>query len=130
MIRYETKPEGVADAVAALLGSTPAAVAVILARSLTYICSFDDDRLVGYVTVAWDGGVHAFLLDPTVDASYRRRGIGSTLVHAATDEARRAGCEWLHVDFEAELQPFYDHAGFVPTNAGLIHFSTRTTAAP
>jgi hypothetical protein len=34
----------------------------------------------------------------------------------------RAGCyEWLHVDFEGELRPFYfDACGFTPTTAGLI----------
>ena len=35
--------------------------------------------------------------------------------------AKSVGCEWLHVDFDAELLPFYvDACGFVPTNAGLI----------
>ena len=39
----------------------------------------------------------------------------------ATDHARSAGCEWLHVDFDDELREFYFGAcGFTPTNAGLI----------
>jgi len=42
-------------------------------------------------------------------------------VATAVEEARRAGCEWLHVDFEAHLRPFYfDACGFSPTEAGLI----------
>jgi hypothetical protein len=42
-------------------------------------------------------------------------------VAVAVREARRAGCEWLHVDFEDNLRPFYFQAcGFTPTNAGLI----------
>ena len=43
------------------------------------------------------------------------------LVAVATTEARAAGCEWLHVDFDDRLRPFYfDVCGFTPTNAGLI----------
>jgi hypothetical protein len=39
----------------------------------------------------------------------------------ARDGARTAGCEWLHVDFDDDLRPFYfDACGFTPTNAGLI----------
>jgi hypothetical protein len=43
------------------------------------------------------------------------------LVSVAVREARAAGCDWLHVDFEDELKSFYFSAcGFSPTNAGLI----------
>jgi hypothetical protein len=36
--------------------------------------------------------------------------------------ANAAGCEWLHVDFERDLAPFYfDACGFRSTDAGLIH---------
>jgi len=34
--------------------------------------------------------------------------------------ARAAGAEWLHVDFEPELEPFYRAAGYRPTAAGLL----------
>lgn len=37
------------------------------------------------------------------------------------EKARAARCEWLHVDFEAHLRPFYfDACGFEETSAGLI----------
>jgi len=50
-----------------------------------------------------------------------RRGIGTKLVSLAIRQARAAGCEWLHVDFEDHLRAFYFNAcGFAPTNAGLI----------
>ena len=43
------------------------------------------------------------------------------MVAIAVEEARAAGCEWLHVDFDDHLRPFYLEAcGFVPTNGGLI----------
>ncbi|OMI35801.1 GNAT family N-acetyltransferase [Streptomyces sparsogenes] len=78
-------------------------------------------RLVGFVNVAWDGGVHAFVLDTLVDKEFQRRGVGTSLVAEAVRGARAAGCEWLHVDFDDEHRPFYfDACGFQPTNAGLI----------
>jgi ribosomal protein S18 acetylase RimI-like enzyme len=89
-------------------------------QALTWIGAFDTDRLVGFVQVCWDGGAHAFLLDTAVDPAYHHRGIGTALVHAATADARAAGCAWLHVDFEPHLDRFYlGPGGFRPTHAGL-----------
>jgi len=90
-------------------------------HSLGWVTARDGADLVGFVNVAWDGQVHAFVLDAMVASSARRQGIGKELVAVAVAEARRAGCEWLHVDFEDHLRDFYFEAcGFVPTNAGLI----------
>ncbi|MEO3750435.1 GNAT family N-acetyltransferase [Streptomyces sp. B6B3] len=92
-------------------------------HSLGWVCARhgEDGRLVGFVNVAWDGAGHAFVLDTLVAAGLRRSGIGVELVAVAVREARAAGCEWLHVDFEDHLRPFYfDACGFRPTNAGLI----------
>ena len=90
-------------------------------HSLGWVTAREDAELVGFVNVAWDGGSHAFVLDPLVPVRARRRGIGVELVKVAEREARAAGCEWLHVDFEDHLRTFYfDACGFVPTNAGLI----------
>lgn len=95
-------------------------LAVILNRSLVHACAYAGTRLVGYVNVAWDGGVHAFLLDTTVDPACQRRGIARELVRLVTAEARSRGAEWLHVDYEPHLTTFYEHCGFRPTAAGLI----------
>jgi GNAT superfamily N-acetyltransferase len=90
-------------------------------HSLGWVCARDGADLIGFVNVIWDGGVHAFVLDTIVSAGVGRRGVGTQLVAVAVDEARRAGCEWLHVDFEDHLRTFYfDACGFEPTNAGLI----------
>ncbi len=90
-------------------------------HSLGWVCAREGGDLVGFVNVVWDGGSHAFVIDTLVAAAARRRGIGVELVKAAEREARAAGCEWLHVDFEDHLRAFYfDACGFAPTNAGLI----------
>jgi ribosomal protein S18 acetylase RimI-like enzyme len=96
-----------------------------LARhALSWVGAFDAGRLVGFVQVCWDGGAHAFLLDTAVDPAAQRRGIGAGLVRAATADAAKAGCEWLHVDFEPHLTEFYLRScGFRRTSAGLLRLS-------
>ena len=90
-------------------------------HSLGWVCARDSARLVGFVNIAWDGGVHAFVLDTMVRAGAARQGIGTELVAVSVAEARAAGCEWIHVDFDDHLREFYfDACGFEPTNAGLI----------
>ena len=94
-------------------------------RSLGYVCAHRQSELVGYVNVAWDGGVHAFLLDPTVRAECQRQSIGRELVRRAAQLAREGGAEWLHVDFVPELQKFYIGCGFRESRAGLIDLRHR-----
>jgi GNAT superfamily N-acetyltransferase len=95
----------------------------VLERSLAYICIRHRGHLVGFVYIAWDGGRHAFLLDPTVHPTVRGKGIGLELIKQAVLAAKERGCDWLHVDYEEELEPFYKAAGFRPTKAGLIRLS-------
>ncbi|MBY3466134.1 GNAT family N-acetyltransferase [Rhizobium laguerreae] len=92
----------------------------VLSRSLAHIGAYQDDRLVGFVNVAWDGGIHAFILDTSVHPEMQRQGIATRLVREATRVARERGAEWLHVDFEPHLTGFYRACGFRPTEAGLI----------
>ncbi|MGH8189314.1 MAG: GNAT family N-acetyltransferase, partial [Steroidobacteraceae bacterium] len=67
------------------------------------------------------GFAHAWIQDVMVAASARRQRIGVRLVHTARDEAARAGCDFLHVDFEERLQRFYiDECGFSAVQGGLI----------
>jgi ribosomal protein S18 acetylase RimI-like enzyme len=89
-------------------------------HSLTWVGAFSSGRLVGFVHAVWDGGTHAFILDAIVHPDFQRLGIGRDLVRAVADEAFIAGCQWVHVDYEPHLAPFYEHAcGFRPTPAGL-----------
>jgi len=91
-------------------------------HSLGWVCAFDEDqRLVGFVNVAWDGGVHAFVLDTLVHREFRHRRIGTELMRVVVAEAVHAGCEWLHVDFPDDLSDFYLRSCvFTPSPAGLI----------
>lgn len=93
-------------------------------HSLGWVCARQDSALVGFVNVAWDGAAHAFILDAVVAEGIRRQRVGVQLVAVAVNGARAAGSEWLHVDFEPDLQGFYlDACGFTSTHAGLIALS-------
>lgn len=90
-------------------------------HSLGWVTARADGELVGFVNVLWDGLVHAWLQDVMVAAAHRRKGVGVALVRQARDGAAAAGCEWLHVDFDDDLRPFYiDECGFRPAAAGLM----------
>ena len=91
--------------------------------SLGWVVAFlPNGEAVGFVNVAWDGCDHAFLIDTKVRVDLQHNGIGTELVRVATREAKRSGCEWLHVDYTEPLTRFYEDAcGFRPTVASLIH---------
>jgi len=102
--------------------------AQLRAHSLGWVCAWDrPGALVGFVNVPWDGGCHAFILDTIVGAAARRQGLGTAMVRLATEKAREAGCEWLHVDFDDHLRAFYWSAcGFTTTSAGLINLKASS----
>jgi GNAT superfamily N-acetyltransferase len=102
---------------------TQADFEAIWSRSLAHLCAFSDDKLVGYVNVAWDGGAHASVFDTTVHPDHQRKGIGMALVNEAARVAREQGAEWLHVDFEPRFAGFYSACGFAPTKAGLMRLN-------
>ena len=96
----------------------------VSSRSLGWVSARNQEGLLVGFNVAWDGGDHAFLLDTKTRGSHQHCGIGRELVRQATENARAAGCEWLHVDFEPDLARFYlDACGFRRTDAGLMHLS-------
>ena len=90
-------------------------------NSLGWVTARRDGELVGFVNVLSDGLVHAWLQDTMVALSARGESVGTGVVAVAREHAAAAGCEWLHVDFDDHLKPFYfDACGFTPTTAGLI----------
>lgn len=130
-IRFEVRPELGDDALNALFAAAwpdhrPTAFGPVLARSLAWIAAYAGAEIVGFVNVAWDGGLHAFLLDTTVHPDHQRRAIGTGLVRRAVAAAREGGAEWMHVDYETRLDRFYRGCGFRPTAAGLIHLPSAS----
>jgi GNAT superfamily N-acetyltransferase len=87
---------------------------------LVHITARRGGQLAGFVKVASDGGMHAFLLDPTVHPDFARQGLGTELVKRAAALALERGAEYLHVDFLLHLRGFYVGCGFQPTDAGLM----------
>lgn len=90
------------------------------AQSLLYVTAHAGPRLVGFVNLAWDGGLHGFVLDPTVHPDWRLRGVGSELMRLVIAGARDKGLEWLHVDYEPGLERFYRRSGFTSSEAGVL----------
>jgi GNAT superfamily N-acetyltransferase len=93
-------------------------------HSLGWVTARNDAELAGFVNVLWDGLVHAWLQDTMVAGAARGQGIGTGLVARASEGARQAGCEYLHVDYDDELADFYVGAcGFTPTSAALLRLT-------
>jgi ribosomal protein S18 acetylase RimI-like enzyme len=99
----------------------------VLERSFTWLTAHDGADLVGFVNVAWDGGVHLFLLDTTVAPSHRGRGIARELVRRTVAACRGQG-DWLHVDSDRYLmEHLYLPAGFYRVHAGTAALATGPT---
>jgi len=109
---------------------TPRDFSAVLSQNLGHVCAVADGVLIGFVNFAWDGGAHAFLLDPTVRSDFQRQGIGTRLVRHAVDLARSKGVEWLHVDYEPHLAEFYAKCGFRTTEAGLMNLKDPEPSVP
>ena len=59
----------------------------------------------------------------------RSPGIGTHMIEIVRAESQRAGCTWLHVDFDRELGKFYfQSCGFTPTSVGIIRLSCTKTS--
>jgi ribosomal protein S18 acetylase RimI-like enzyme len=85
----------------------------------------DNHELLNIVEYDADGNVIAGILGGTywgwmhidilwVDEKFRKQGIGSKLLQAAEDEAKRRGCHSVHVDTMSWQAPdFYKKHGYV-----------------
>jgi GNAT superfamily N-acetyltransferase len=132
-IRFDVRPSLRDDELNALFAASwpdhvDSTFAPVFDRSLTWIAARRGSCLVGFVNVATDGRVHAFILDTTVHPDERRRGIGRQLVRHAAEQARAAGARWLHVDYEPHLDGFYRGCGFRPCAAGLLDLTVDCPA--
>ncbi len=95
----------------------------VLERSLAYFGGFSGATLISYLNVAWDGGLHGFILDTTVHPNYRRKQVALNMLIKATDVARIHGLEWLHVDYAPVYEALYQKAGFRSTAAGILQLA-------
>jgi len=136
-VRFGWRAEATDDELVALTlshggGAKPGWWDRIRPHSLGWVTArSEDEALIGFVNVAWDGGDHAFLIDTKVRPDHQRRGIGTELVRIAARRAKEAGCEWMEVDFDESLASFYFAAcGFVPTRAGLLHLPDLDVVTP
>ena len=132
MIQYEINKDVTNETLNALFSDAwpnhaPRDFSPVLSRNLGHVCATQDGVLLGFVNVAWDGGAHAFLLDPTVRSDFQRQGVGTCLVRRAIDLARSKDVEWLHVDYKPRLAEFYANCGFRKTEAGLMNLKQRDT---
>ena len=73
----------------------------------------DEDRLVGFATVAAGPDDEPELEDLFVDPDRRRRGVARQLVRRVADAARDAGHRRLWVTGNPHALPFYLAVGFV-----------------
>ena len=77
------------------------------------ITAWDQGRMVGTLSVESDGVNFALIDDVVVHPQYRKRGIGTRLVHAAL--ARLAPLELVHVQVQPipGRESFFERFGFV-----------------
>ena len=77
------------------------------------ISGFDiTGALVAWCAILSDGARHAVLIDVIVHPKWQRQGVGKELVKVAVEHIRAHGISIIHVDFEPEHKPFYEHCGF------------------
>ena len=92
--------------------------------SLGWVTARDGDALIGFANVIWDGSLHAWIQDLMVASAVTHEGVGTRLIQEAREQGSLAGCQWLHVDFDESLAPFYlDTCGFESSSAGLLKLS-------
>lgn len=81
----------------------------------------DDGVIAGFINVLSDGHTHAWVQDVMVSPALQRKGLGVRMINEVRDQAKAAGLEWLHVDFDDEHTGFYiDACGFTEAKAGLM----------
>jgi spermidine synthase len=71
-----------------------------------------DGRLVGIARALSDGVSDAYIQDVTVDANYRKQGVGGTLVDFLADELASRGIDWIGLVGVPGTEKFYANLGF------------------
>jgi len=93
----------------------------ILERNLAHVVARDNQNLIGFCNLAWDGGRHATVFDLCVHPDYRHQGIALKMLEWAPKIAQDHGIKYLHVDFDSALEELYKKAGFEIISAGIVY---------
>ena len=81
-------------------------------RSIAYFSASVDGQAVGETALLLDGGGVAGIYDVEVRQEFRRRGIGSALIHAALQHARKHGLKIAVLGATGLGARIYQNAGF------------------
>ena len=79
----------------------------MLARSLVYIGAYAGARLVGFVYIAWDGGIHGFLLTQPSIPTMGGAASGGGWSPRQQPWPRRTAWSGSMWDYEPPLETFY-----------------------
>ncbi len=94
----------------------------ILKHSLAWVTArADDETLIGFYNLAWDGGRHALVFDLNVHPDFRRQGIALKMLEHAPRIAKESGVKYLHVDCDVSLEDLYKKAGYEMISAGIVY---------
>ena len=84
-----------------------------------HLCSFEGNRLIGYVAVISNGVTDAYIQDLMVHPDYQKRGIGRQLMQRSMERLRAEGIYMVSVIYgSAELQGYYEEFGFTTMLCG------------
>jgi GNAT superfamily N-acetyltransferase len=95
-----------------------------LENSLFIITAWESDRLIGLIRAVGDSNTILYIQDILVLSSYRRKGIGTSLLKQLINEFPGVRQKVLLTDDKPENRDFYESLGFTSCDNGkLIAFA-------
>ncbi|MGC9384720.1 MAG: GNAT family N-acetyltransferase [Kosmotogaceae bacterium] len=91
-----------------------------LENSLFIITAWANDRLIGLVRAVGDGKTILYIQDILVLSSYRRKGIGTSLLNQLINEFPDVRQKVLLTDDKPENRDFYESLGFTSCDNGKL----------
>jgi spermidine synthase len=91
---------------------SPDLIPKLIAGSQCFVVALAGDDIVGMGRAISDGISDAYIQDLTVQCEYRKRGIGSSILHTILDRLRNDGLQWIGLIAEPGSFNLYKNAGF------------------